>query len=128
MMPSFGMAETTRSMAAWISAGTFLPLGLTKEGFGEGRDIGCEAPGSLSDGSGGIARIIRMCNLYTIIMTATKRIPVSEEIWASLSDLKRPGETFDGLLAAMVDREKKARLFADMERIEAEEEFVELAD
>jgi len=61
-------------------------------------------------------------------MTVTKRIPVSEEIWASLSELKRPGQTFDGLLAAMVDREKKARLRADMERIEAEDEFVELTE
>jgi predicted CopG family antitoxin len=61
-------------------------------------------------------------------MTATKRIPVSEEIWASLSELKRPGETFNGLLAAMVDREKKARLRADMKRVEEEGEFVELAE
>jgi hypothetical protein len=42
-------------------------------------------------------------------MTATKRIPVSKEIWASLSELKRPGETFDGLLAAMVDPQLAAR-------------------
>jgi predicted CopG family antitoxin len=69
-----------------------------------------------------------MCNLYTITMTATKRIPVSEEIWAALSELKHPGESFDGLLATMVDREKKARLLADMQRIEAEDEFVELPD
>jgi predicted CopG family antitoxin len=69
-----------------------------------------------------------MCNLYIITMTATKRIPVSEEIWAALSELKHPGESFDGLLATMVDREKKARLLADMQRIEAEDEFVELTD
>jgi predicted CopG family antitoxin len=69
-----------------------------------------------------------MCNLYIITMTATKRIPVSEEIWAALSELKHPGESFDGLLATMVDREKKARLLADMQRIEAEDEFVELPD
>lgn len=72
--------------------------------------------------------IINMCNQCTTIMTATKRIPVSEEIWVALSELKHPGESFDGLLATMVDREKKARLFADMERIEAEEEFVELTE
>ena len=59
-------------------------------------------------------------------MTATKRIPVSEEIWKELSGLKQAGQTFDQLLAEIIEREKKYRLRQDMKKIEAEDEFVEL--
>ena len=57
---------------------------------------------------------------------AVKRIPVSEEIWREISQLKEPGQTFDELLAIMVEREKKCRLLEDMKRIEEEDEFVDL--
>ncbi|MDE4908867.1 hypothetical protein L0665_09640 [Methanogenium marinum] len=40
-------------------------------------------------------------------MTATKRIPVSEPVWTSLSELKKPGQTFDGLLAEIIGNEKE---------------------
>ena len=59
-------------------------------------------------------------------MAATKRIPVSEEVWAEISELKRPGQTFDDLLAQMAEQEKKRRFIEDMDRIEAEGDFVEL--
>ena len=59
-------------------------------------------------------------------MTATKRIPVSEHVWKELSELKKPGQTFDQLLNEIVEREKKYRLMQDMKRIEEEEEFMEL--
>jgi predicted CopG family antitoxin len=59
-------------------------------------------------------------------MLATKRIPVTETVWAELSDLKRPGETFDQLLSEMVDREKKARLVEHLLKIADEGEFVEM--
>ena len=58
-------------------------------------------------------------------MTATKRIPVSEEVWRSLSELKGPGQTFDGLLAEIILHEKDRRFRAEMAGIEAEEDFVE---
>ncbi len=67
-----------------------------------------------------------MINTYNAIMTATKRIPVSEEVWEEISDLKRPGQTFDDLLAQMVEQEKKRRFIEEMDRIEAEGDFVEL--
>ena len=65
---------------------------------------------------------------YSIYMgeAADKRIPVTREVWEDLSDLKRPGETFAGLLAEMIEHEKKRPLFLDMERIEGEGNFVEL--
>lgn len=59
-------------------------------------------------------------------MVATKRIPVSPEIWEELSRLKEPGQTFGELLRKMIEREKKARLLKDMKRIEKTAEFVEI--
>jgi len=59
-------------------------------------------------------------------MAAIKRIPVSEEVWAAVSELKRPGQTFDDLLSQMVEQEKKRRLIEEMDSIEAEGDFVEL--
>ena len=70
------------------------------------------------------------CYLLTIItilsMLATKRIPVTEAVWNELSDLKVAGQTCSQLLEEMIEDRKKARLFEDMERIEAEGEFVQL--
>lgn len=57
-------------------------------------------------------------------MPATSRIPVSRTVWAELSELKKPGETFDHLLAEMIEREKKNRFFEDMDRIEKRGKFV----
>lgn len=59
-------------------------------------------------------------------MAATKRIPVSEVVWAEISELKQPGQTFDDILLFMVEQEKKRRFIDDMDRIEAEGDFVEL--
>jgi len=67
-----------------------------------------------------------MISTYNAIMAATKRIPVSEGIWAEISELKRPGQTFDDLLSHMVEQEKKRRFIEDMDRIEAAGDFVEL--
>jgi predicted CopG family antitoxin len=67
-----------------------------------------------------------MTSTYSIVMVATKRIPVSEGVWEDISDLKRPGQTFDDLLSRMVELEKKRRFIEDMDRIEAEGDFVEL--
>ena len=70
--------------------------------------------------------IVNMVSTYSIIMVATKRIPVSEGVWEDISDLKRPGQTFDELLSHMVELEKKRRFIEDLDRIEAEGDFVEL--
>ena len=58
-------------------------------------------------------------------MLAAKRIPVTEAVWNELSDLKAARQTYSELLEEMIEERKKARLFRDMERIEAESEFVE---
>lgn len=54
---------------------------------------------------------------------ADKRIPVTEERWQELHSLKGPGQTYDDLLADLVEEHKKARLFRDMDRIREENEF-----
>jgi predicted CopG family antitoxin len=74
----------------------------------------------------GSPQIYQLYNLYNIIMIATKRLAVTESVWAELSDLKRPGETFSQLLAEMIEREKKARLIAHLKKIADEGDFVEL--
>jgi predicted CopG family antitoxin len=58
-------------------------------------------------------------------MTPTKHIPVSGEVWASLSELKGPGQTFDELLAEIILHEKERRFLTEMAAIEAEGDFVE---
>ena len=57
---------------------------------------------------------------------ADKRIPVTEERWKELHELKAPGQTYDNLIEEMVEEYKKARLFRDMNRIREEEEFEQL--
>jgi len=71
-------------------------------------------------------KLYQLYNLYNIIMIATKRVAVTESVWAELSDLKRPGETFSQLLEEMIEREKKARLIAHLKTIADDGDFVEL--
>jgi predicted CopG family antitoxin len=59
-------------------------------------------------------------------MHATKRIPVTEDVWVELSRLKKAGQTYDELLGELIEERKKAQLFEEMRRIEEEGEFVEL--
>jgi hypothetical protein len=73
-----------------------------------------------------VPKVISAYNLYKITMLATKRVAVTEPVWAELSDLRKPGETFNQLLAEMIDREKKARLIEHLKRIADEGDFVEL--
>jgi len=62
------------------------------------------------------------------VMSATKKIPVSEEVWKELQALKKPNQTFNDLLIELLDREKKRKLVRDMKKIEEEEEFVEMTN
>lgn len=60
-------------------------------------------------------------------MLAIKRVALTEPVWAELSNLRRPGETFSQLLSEMIEREKKARLIAHLKQIADEGDFVELS-
>ena len=71
-------------------------------------------------------KIYLLYNLYKIFMLATKRVALTEPVWAELSDLRRPGETFSQLMAEMIEREKKARLIEHLKQIADDGDFVEL--
>lgn len=57
---------------------------------------------------------------------ADKRIPVTEERFEELGDLKAAGQTWDELLAELVEERKKRRLLRDMNEIREQSEFVPL--
>ncbi|MBN1195490.1 MAG: hypothetical protein JXA08_09145 [Methanomicrobiaceae archaeon] len=61
-------------------------------------------------------------------MTASKRIPVSVTTWKELSEMRHAGQTYDDLLAELIERAKKARLAEDIRRLEEESEFVPLSE
>ena len=65
-------------------------------------------------------------NIVNIYMNATKRIPVTENIWQELSKIKKAGQTYDELLEELVEEHKKTLLFNEMRQIEEKGEFVEL--
>lgn len=59
-------------------------------------------------------------------MSADKRIPVSEERWKELGDLKEAGQTYDDLLDDLIQEHKNHRL-AEMVRAKREkDDFVEV--
>ena len=41
---------------------------------------------------------------------ASKRIPVTEERWKELNELKQAGETYDDLLAELIQEHQRRRL------------------
>lgn len=49
-----------------------------------------------------------------MIMSAVKRLPVSEKVWKELGAMKGAGQTYDDLLEDMIDRFKKSRLEEDL--------------
>lgn len=71
-------------------------------------------------------KAILLYSLCKTTMIASKRLAVTEPVWAELSDLRRPGETFSQLLADMIEREKKARLIAHLKQIADKGDYVEL--
>ncbi|HNW79940.1 MAG TPA: hypothetical protein PKJ91_00500 [Methanoregulaceae archaeon] len=57
---------------------------------------------------------------------ATKRIPVTPEVWESLSKLKRPGQTYDSLLEEMIALKEEHDFQKHLEEIEKSGDFVSL--
>ena len=57
---------------------------------------------------------------------AKKRIPVTEEIWESLADLKKHGQTYDQLLAELITLKQERDFLAHIEEIEKHGEFVSM--
>ena len=90
----------------------------------------------LSDTPGGnlsprlIIKVLSAYNVYTMIMSAVKRIPVSEPVWKKLGEMKGAGQTYDDLLLDMIERVKKARLLEDVKIWEScpDSEYVSLSE
>jgi predicted CopG family antitoxin len=63
-----------------------------------------------------------------MVESANKRIPVTDEIWQALSNLKRPGQTYDSLLAEMIEIKQERDFLAHIEEIEKTAQFVSLPE
>jgi len=46
---------------------------------------------------------------------ATKRVAVKPSTWEALSNLRKPGETFDELLVSLITTEQRQRLVHDLD-------------
>lgn len=60
----------------------------------------------------------------TVSKLASKRIPVTEEVWEEMSRLREPGQTYSSLLEEMIEETKMRRLADDLKRIETGGRFV----
>lgn len=60
------------------------------------------------------AKSIHTYNDYNTIMSAVKRIPVTEPVWKDLAEMRSAGQTYTDLLAEMIEDRKKRRLEEDV--------------
>jgi predicted CopG family antitoxin len=51
-----------------------------------------------------------------MIMSAVKRIPVTEPVWRNLAEMRSAGQTYTDLLAEMIEDRKKHRLEEDVRK------------
>jgi len=61
-------------------------------------------------------------------MSLTKRIPVTEQVWKELAEMRSAGQTYDELLAEMIELRKKRRLLDDVCHSMQEDDFVQLSE
>ena len=61
-------------------------------------------------------------------MSLSKRIPVTEQVWKELAEMKTAGQTYNDLLAEMIELRKKRRLVEDVNRSLQEDDFVPLSE
>lgn len=65
-----------------------------------------------------------MCMSSCTSESRIKRIPVKEPTWRSLHDLKEAGQSFDELIAVMIQRERDYRDWKMITEIDTNGEFV----
>jgi len=63
-----------------------------------------------------------------MVELASKRIPVTEEIWEALSDIKRHGQTYDNLLSEMIALKQEHDFLSHIDEIERTGQFVSLSE
>jgi len=61
-------------------------------------------------------------------MNLIKRIPVTESVWKELAEMRSAGQTYDELLADMIELRKKRRLVDDIRHSMEEDDFVPLSE
>ncbi len=67
--------------------------------------------------------------MFTISnVNLTKRIPVTEQVWKELAEMRSAGQTYDELLAEMIELRKKRRLLEDIGHFMQEDDFVQLSE
>ena len=55
---------------------------------------------------------------------ATKRVALTPSTWATLSGLRKPGQTFDETIAGLITDHQRLRLIADLDTIDIGEKTV----
>ena len=60
-------------------------------------------------------------------MSLPKRIAVTEQVWKELAEMRSAGQTYDELLAEMIELRKKRRLLEDIGHSMQEDDFVPLS-
>ncbi len=61
-------------------------------------------------------------------MHPSKRIPVTEQVWKELTEMRGTGQTYNDLLTEMIELHKKHRLVEDVTTSLQEDDFVPLSD
>jgi hypothetical protein len=55
---------------------------------------------------------------------ANKRVALTPSTWAALSNLRKPGQTFDETVADLITDRQRMKLIADLDAIDASEKTV----
>jgi predicted CopG family antitoxin len=61
-------------------------------------------------------------------MSSSKRIPISEQHWEELGDIKGAGQSWDDVVGDLIEQYKKARLFREVREARENDEFSSLDD
>lgn len=61
-------------------------------------------------------------------MTLSKRIPVTEQVWKELAEMREAGQTYNDLLTEMIELRKKRRLVEDVTQSLQEDDFVPMSE
>ena len=55
---------------------------------------------------------------------ANKRVALTPSTWATLSTLRKPGQTFDDTIVELISEHQQKQLIADLDEIDATEKTV----
>lgn len=55
---------------------------------------------------------------------ASKRVALTHSTWATLSSLRRPGQTFDDTISELITEHQNRNLIADLDEIDATDKTI----